>query len=250
MTIGVGFLCADGIVLCADAQMTAADSHKYYECKIYTRRESQATAAFTFAGNPSLMKAFYAKFVQAMGAIAAPATADQLQDAIETVLSMMDTLDADRQGLYMLCGIAAAQRELRLLKTEAKLVSPVAHFDYVGIGDSSLLRYLSFMTMSRPLTSTRQAYVLGTYLVMAAKRNIDGCGGDTNALILQSHGTFEMNGAQQTDTVEQNLLMSEYFARAASSAFFDTATTEEQFDSHLERLSRNLKDFRRTLRII
>ncbi|MGD0324616.1 MAG: hypothetical protein ABSD45_12855 [Terriglobia bacterium] len=35
VTAVVGMRCSDGIVICADQQVSAPDYHKYYECKIF-----------------------------------------------------------------------------------------------------------------------------------------------------------------------------------------------------------------------
>src|ERR1700691_6315771 len=70
VTIGVGFLCEDGIVLCADNQITWPQSHKYYECKIYEHRTNEWSMLNTFSGDPDLVKSFNGKFRDAMSKIA------------------------------------------------------------------------------------------------------------------------------------------------------------------------------------
>src|SRR5271167_4782076 len=72
VTIGVGFLCSNGIVLCADNQITWPQFHKYYECKIYPHSTPEWATVFTFAGNPSLMKSFDGKFEGAMRLVPPP----------------------------------------------------------------------------------------------------------------------------------------------------------------------------------
>ena len=96
MTIGVGFLCDDGVVLCADNQITWQNQHKYYECKIYPHLTSDWAAYITFAGNPTLMKSFDGKFKDTMAKMPAPVTAARIRDAIETVLAFLDVLDGDQ----------------------------------------------------------------------------------------------------------------------------------------------------------
>src|SRR4029077_7471690 len=81
-----------------------------------------------------------------------------------------------------------ASSETKLLKTERKAVSEVRNVDYVGVGDSSLLRYLSPLIVLGRLPTTNQAQYLGTYLVQQAKCYVDGCGGSTQAMTLQRDG--------------------------------------------------------------
>src|SRR5271165_1553360 len=73
VTIGIGFLCSDGIVLCADNQITWPGSHKHHKSKIYHHDSSaEWKAVFTFAGNPDLMESFNGKFRDTMTIMRAP----------------------------------------------------------------------------------------------------------------------------------------------------------------------------------
>lgn len=103
VTIGIGFLCQDGIVLCADNQITWPQSHKAYECKIYLHFTDEWWMVNTFAGDVDLVKSFNGKFEDAMTKISAPYTAAKIQDVIETVLSFLNVLDANPADLWMLC---------------------------------------------------------------------------------------------------------------------------------------------------
>ena len=86
MTIGIGFLCETGIVLCADNQITWPESHKYYECKLYPHATADWTVAMTFSGSPELMKSFNGKFRDSMALMPAPYTVSRIQDNVETIL--------------------------------------------------------------------------------------------------------------------------------------------------------------------
>jgi hypothetical protein len=88
------------------------------------------------------MKMFDGKFKESMKLVPSPYTAERIMEVIETVLGLMDVIDEDSVGLYMLCGIATALSDFRFIKTSQKIVSEVRLYDYVGVGDSSLLRYL------------------------------------------------------------------------------------------------------------
>jgi hypothetical protein len=178
VTIGIGFLCDDGIVICSDNQITWTQSHKDYKRKIYQHSTADWAALFTFAGNPDLMESFDGKFRETMKIVPPPHTASKIQDAIETVLSFMDLVETDPDGLYMICGIVIPKREVRLLKTSRKIVSELQDYGYVGVGDSSILRFLGqLITQSPKGYRTRQALRLAIYLVLKAKTHIDGCGG-------------------------------------------------------------------------
>lgn len=243
VTIGVGFLCLNGIVICADNQITWPGSHKYYKCKIYPHNTPDWGAVFTFAGNPNLMESFDGKFRDAMQIVTAPFTTRRIQEVIETLLSLMDTVDSDPDGLHMLCGIATPNTGMRLLKTERKVVSEVRGYDYVGVGDSSILRYLGqLITESYAGYTTQQAFALATYLVLKAKTHVEGCGGDTDAMILRPNGHIEPKNLGDTYNAEQQMLRIENEVRRTSTAFFDGRVSDQDFEVALDRLVRLLRD--------
>jgi hypothetical protein len=243
MTIGAGFLCEDGIVLCADNQITWPQSHKYYECKIYPHmKQGDWLMVNTFSGDPDLAKSFNGKFRDAMVRVSAPYTAAKIQDVIETVLSFLDVLDTAPTDLWMLCAIVIPNTEMRLVRTTGKVVSEVTDYSYIGVGDSSLLRHLGQLISAVRWPRTAQhAYMLGVYLVLKAKAHIDGCGGDTDAFIVRPSGQVEIKNGESYNT-EQRLLSIEQRVRVAASYFFDKRTSDSTFDKALTELVRVLKE--------
>lgn len=239
VTIGIGFFCGDGIVLCADTQITFPQSHKYYEHKIYPRQTANWTTAFTFAGNPILMKQFDQRFDDAMRQIGPPFTVAGISDVVEDVLAGMSALDNDPTGLHMLGAISVPKVDIRLLKTEQKVVTKVDKHDYIGIGDSSILRYLiPLLTKTNGYTSKQAAFV-GVYLTLQAKRYVEGCGGDTDVMTVNYNGNISLTEA---DRIEQQLLMLEFHLGKTASRFFDERVPDDEFGESCERLVRALKD--------
>jgi hypothetical protein len=242
VSIGVGFACGDGLVICADTQITWPENHKYYESKLYLHGGSEWTVVATFAGNPELMKSFDGKFRDSMKLIPAPIDVSKMQDNVETILSFFDVLKDDPMQLSMLCGIVARNQGFKLLKTQGHLVREVPRFDYVGTGDSSLIRYLSpFLTQTRGYT-TSQALRLGAYFVMQAKRYIDGCGGNTEARVLQSNGNAPR--IDLLDTMEQKFLLLEHQLGRLAAYFFDNREPASEVDQAADRFVKMLKDYR------
>jgi hypothetical protein len=99
-----------------------------------------------------------------MRKVTPPHTAAQIQDVIETVLSFLHVLDTNPTDLSMLCAIAIPNAEMRLVRTTGKIVSEVQDFSYIGVGDSSLLRYLGQLIMTvqhYKLYRANQAKMLG-----------------------------------------------------------------------------------------
>lgn len=120
VTIGVGFKCVNGVVLCFDTQLAWEGSHKGYKRKIYTHSGNGWTAAFSFAGLRDLMESFDEKFDSAMSAMRPPFTVAKIQQTIEKVLFRIDLLDKPEiNRLQMVCGIAAPSEQWKLLGTDS-----------------------------------------------------------------------------------------------------------------------------------
>jgi hypothetical protein len=242
VSVGVAFLCQDGIVICADTQITWPENHKYYECKIYPHGGANWTFVATFAGNPELMKSFDGKFRESMQLMPAPYTASKIQDNVETILSFFDILKDDPMQLSLLCGIVIANSEFRLLKTEGHVVRQVHRFDYVGVGDSSLLRYFAPLLTQTAQYDSKQALKIGTFLVLQAKRYVDGCGGDTNARVLQPNGMARrIDGLER---MEQKFLMLEHQLGRLATYFFDNREPDTEVEEAAKKFVKALKDYR------
>ena len=216
-------------------KITYPESHKYYDHKIYKLGvNGKWLTAFTFAGSPLLMKQFHQRFSAAMNGAGDPQTVESIADVVEQVLLGMPTLDTDPGGLHMLGGIVIPKAESCLLRTEFKTVTRVDKHDYIGIGDSSLLRYLIPLLTRRSSYDARQAEYIGVYLTLQAKRFVDGCGGDTDIYTLKHEGYGVLGDAHR---MEQRLLMLEHQLGQAASGFFDPRTSDEEFAETATRLA-------------
>jgi hypothetical protein len=241
VTIGIGFMCRDGILLSADTQITWPQNHKYYESKLYYhQRINEYSIALTFAGNPNLAKSFFGKLPSALDLVPSPVSTEKLQNCIESLLSTMDLVESDQDGLHMMIGIIVLHHGLRLLKTERKVVSEVRGYDYVGVGDSSLLRYLSSLTMLRTVSTTQQALALSSYLILQAKRYVDGCGGETEAFIMRRDGSIEACDVS-TIGAEHHLTVLEKHCGNLLKVFFDPDINDDEFEKEFLELGNKLK---------
>lgn len=246
MTIGVGFRCEDGIVLCADNQITWPQSHKFYERKLYQHRTQEWTMVNTFAGDPELVKSFNDKFDEAIRLLPAPITGKRFREAIETMLGLLPHTD----DFYMLCAVAIPNTELRLFRTTGEVAREVTTFDYIGAGDSSLLRYLSSLLTEciAEEFGSEYAYQIGCYLVLKAKTFIEGCGGDTDVSIVRPTGNVEIRDGESYNT-EQNFLRLEQAFRKAAAASLDPRIPERNLDDLLGKMSERIKQNNHQLRV-
>jgi hypothetical protein len=194
------------------------------------------------------MKSFNDKFDETMKMMKAPFMVSGIRDVIETVLSFFDVLKDNPTDLCLLCAICvSAEKDFRLFKTEGYTIHEVAGYDYVGIGDSSLLRYLGQLLTSpseqRPYGYiVRQGAILGSYLVLKAKTHIDGCGGDTDTWILRPSGQLEVKSGGEVYRTEQTMLKLEMLVKKVASCFFDKRVTDEELATTLDFLIAVVKD--------
>lgn len=243
VTIGIGFNCVNGIVLCSDTQITWQGSHKAYRRKIYTHRGDAWTAAFSFAGLADVMESFDEKFDSAMSDIRPPCTVEKIQQGLEGVLLRMDVLDNEGVNrLHMVGGIAVPGDRWKLIGTDQKIVRKIDDYGYVGCGDTSLLRFLGPMFCESSDYTVRQATMLGVYLIMKARTHVDGCGGDTEGIVIRPSGAIEEITPTAIYRAEQGMLKLEKYVKRTASALFDKRVSDEDFSKLLNALTGNLKE--------
>jgi 20S proteasome alpha/beta subunit len=249
VTIGIGFRCRDGIVLAADQQVTWEDSHKAYECKFRCHFSDGWNVAFTYAGSPVLWKSFNDKFGEAMNLLREPPTMRVIRDMVETILGLFDELKDDPARLNLLCAVIVTGEDHALLRTEGYVIHSVRDYEYVGYGDSSLLRFLGPLITASPPVATadqagrivRQAVMMATYLVMKAKTYIDGCGGDTDVLVVRPDGSLTLWSSPEIYKIEQMMLMLEHHMEHVAAHFFDRRFSDDQLAKTLEFMVSRLK---------
>jgi hypothetical protein len=250
VTIGVGFKCIDGIVLAADQQVTWKDSHKFNERKLRGHSSGgEWNATFTYAGNPVLWQSFNDKFGDAMAMLPAPPTVKRIRDVIETVLSLFEELRQEPENLSLLAAVVVPGEEHELFRTEGYVIHRVRDYQYVGFGDSSLLRFLGPLITATPPVATpdqmgrivRQAVMMATYLVMKAKTHVDGCGGDTDIFVVRPDCSITLWSFTEIYKIEQMMLMLEHHAGHVAAHFFDRRFSDDQLARTLEFLVSRLR---------
>jgi hypothetical protein len=246
VTIGIGFRCSNGVVLCSDTQITWKGRHKAYETKQFYLTGVNWTMASVYAGDPQLWKSFRDKFKEFIKAEVK--TTKELRDILETALCYFTELDSDPMALCLLMGFVIPEKEIRLVRTEGKLISDVNGFDHVGCGDSSVLRYLSpIMANDKEWPSSERALRIGTFLVLQAKRYAEDCGGDTEAFFLHWNGAMQTKSSM-TQKWEQHWNSLERDESRIYRALGNGAVSDEEFETSLNTFCNRLRDERRLWR--
>jgi hypothetical protein len=244
MTVGVGFRCIDGIVICADTQITFPQSHKYFENKTSFHFYPGAMVGFTYAGNPMLMGSFAYRFLPELeaGLSQGHPSVPLVHCILEDVLEDMNHLETDPDGLEMLCGIVTpamkspqeqSQEGTALLITNRQIVKEAGNVIYIGVGDSSLLRFLRGLFSSREFT-VKQALTLGTYIVLLAKTYIEGCGGETTAIVMGTDGKLSPVSGSLIAGIEKRFLPLQERLVEVVYALYREGYTKGEADKDLE----------------
>jgi 20S proteasome alpha/beta subunit len=211
VTIVVGLRCTDGIVLCADRQISVPGHHKYYEQKLYPVDGRDWVVVFGYAGFPDVMKEAHGKIC---GKLNVPnLRPENVYDSCDEVLT---TMASGRQfpdfNLSLLVAISIKGHPLELLTFGGKGLHRADGFTCLGVGESSLIRYLADALYS-PLIDVRFGESLAIYTVEKAKKYVDLVGGETDLIILKQDAQWLMangpdvwNKALVMEGVESRLL--------------------------------------------
>jgi hypothetical protein len=186
MTIAVGFGTPYGVVLCADRQLTKEGGLKFQANKILWRTslhtERFYNLIFTYSGDPDAAQSLFNAVSKAVIITADRVPLDDdfwehyLEQAIKFVLK-------SREAKYVqtLIGVQTS-RGCTLFRTKGNRIFKGVG-EYIGSGDSSVVRYIADVT-SLPILSIEEAKVLAIYMVSLANRYIDGCGFGMDAAII------------------------------------------------------------------
>ncbi len=199
VTIALGFQCHDGIVLCADRQITVPGYYKYQEEKIRTLGEGHGwVVASVYSGSPDLMNLLYDKVSRRLAHpdfVSAPEfqvgkkrtlEVAFVRKVLEESLSEIGRAYKKPVELETLCALSLLD-ELILLKTVGRLVVDANTAEYLGVGDSSLIRYLDSLLNIDSMDAT-QALQVGVGMVEKANQHIDGCSGGPDSVLVRRWG--------------------------------------------------------------
>jgi hypothetical protein len=206
VTIGIGFLTADGVTLCADRQLTnQVGGFKFEERKIFSFIDESWSIVFGYAGDPDGARIMFRKVSDGLND---EMSKSKLRGNVHKTRAALERLFRDRNAtnVQSLIGIRYNNNgTCYLFKTSGHKVLDGAE-QYIGVGDSSLLRYLCDLIPQHP-ANTHEAEVIGCYLISVANRYVDGCsGGPDVASIRQADGFIGENLGRPFPKLKQKFL--------------------------------------------
>lgn len=197
MTIAAGLLCSDGIVMCADTEVTAGDG-KYNRQKIFQHENWLLVSG---AGWSDYIKMAFDKFCEKLIRPENPVAA---RSAIEEILleiydnhifkySAFQHPDGT-PNLALIVGIRCLDGKMALIKTRDSAAILSSHYEAVGAG-ANVFEYWAKFFFDRK-RSMAVVGVFAMFILGEAKSAVPGCGGGTMVCFLPTdpstplHHTF------------------------------------------------------------
>jgi hypothetical protein len=223
MTTTLGFLCSDGIVLCADRKQTSPGFHAFEEEKIFAIQGSDWSCLLGYCGSRDTMKAVHQK----LGALLLAnqnITPENVRIGLEQALGTLDAATADETTF--MCGFSVCAKGMLLLKTQRTQAYVIDTWDCIGTGDSSIVRFLGDVLLNHHKNASTIAAVLaGRYMIEKAKKYTDGTGGPIDIQILRGDGRF---APPWFKTTEKSQKLTEAFEHDVGGIFFHLTNGNNQ----------------------
>jgi 20S proteasome alpha/beta subunit len=201
MTIGIGFNCDNGIVLGADSQMTRQNINKFHGQKLFCDFRDGRILALASADDLSLAIEVWEKLLKHD-----LASGDAVQTALEEILDNMGRMYSELP-IQLLVGIATKD-EAQLFTFIGKGIHTQPTFAVIGVGDSSLIRYLADK-VPVGFWSPNECAVAAAYILKQAEEYIDMCDGPMDLVILLKGPRLINFGSAKIDEIGADLAQQE-----------------------------------------
>jgi hypothetical protein len=194
MTIAAGFCCEDGVVLCADTQLTIPGSLKYPESKIRMSPDLRSCPVYAFCDDMDYQKQCIFHFNEAIRG--AESKREHViraleQKAVELHQTYYElyTDPSEKLNVNMLLSLQLGNKQ-RLFKIYGPKVAPVETLECIGAGNY-LARALAGTYWTSDISMHRTG-IICTYILADVKKYVDGCGGESHIICLGDNGLWSM----------------------------------------------------------
>lgn len=251
LTLAAGFPCRDGVILCADTEITRAGILKIPGKKILTYKRDNVSLAVTGANDWSYVEMTFQKISDQLDQLNDPSpTRDEVQEVIEqTLLRVYESFVAvDPEGAKF--SIIAATRtdndELSLLAShESPAIVRFDGFQCTG-GGQILASYLADIFYDVSISINKGVF-LAAYILRLAKKYVSGVGGRSDILVITPNGEMKL---QRPDFVKDLEAMFENFDTILQPILFsvpDMHMPEEQFEREVGVFNQEIRELRKKL---
>lgn len=247
MTIAAGFNFADGVIVCADTEMTQGGLAKYHEQKIFP-------VEFGGAGKgPILAFAITGLAGQAKRAVElcqialrghhrrnpGNMTNEVIRDVIEGALLAFykkfvfchPHYKRDEGWIELVIGLwSHVTGRSSVLVTEGPTVAFANNFDFAGIG-AYFARY-ACGRLFKPYMSLRDITILAAHVLAQTKANVPGCGKQSQFVVITNDG--RLSPTSDFD-VELGEVDTEAFINLTNDLIFALANPDEDLDKVVDK---------------
>lgn len=184
MTIAAGFICSDGLLLCADSQQSD-ETTKYQREKIFAFEDCLIC---TGSGDSAFIKMTFDKLCDEFKSAKPTNRADARDISERTVTAVHEEHiykfhqpgDSRRPYLQLILGARCQDGELALVKTVDDAAYLGGEYEATGLGQY-LFEYWARLFYRNNLSMDVMLYI-ALFILREVKRNADGCGGYSRVL--------------------------------------------------------------------
>jgi 20S proteasome alpha/beta subunit len=228
VTIAIGVLCSDGIVLAADTQESVDEYSKISRPKVFqlSLADDRVKAVLAGAGDSVFIDALRGKLESALDR--ADLTCDSLESKAEAAIVSyyrniwpLYATQRDRPEGDLLIGLRGPDG-IRLLHADGPLVRRVDSYESVGFGTVFSTYHLD--KLFTPTMDVEMTAAVAIHVLDVVKKNVEFCGGDTHVFVISANGEIEQKDEAYIESkaasFEKFLVLSDkLLARAASLQF-------------------------------
>jgi len=256
LTIIAGLKSKDGIVICADTQETFGVTKKDVPKLIFQPSEysegstDDVAAAFCGAGDgPFIEKLIDNAWRDSLGAESLETFCNRIEDSIKSTYADFGAIfqTGHCPSVDLIYGTKMGGRS-KLFHAYGPIV--IEKDVYVTAGNGSYIGdYIAGRTTSDRSIPLDRAVTLAVYILEEAKKNVEGCGGESHVAILRNNGASGRVGTRQIDTIAETLNMIDRKLGLFLLKTADLSVSDEDFKKGHESLVKivtTLRDIRRT----
>jgi 20S proteasome alpha/beta subunit len=205
VTLIAGFRCADGVVLCADTQLTYPGALKFPESKIrrILASNNQIRCAFAYTGYDDFSEMCMQEISAALSNVAP--TWEEIRDSIKEKcrnihIQYYPLYKAPyKLGLELLMAVGINDK-VRLFQIRGPIVAQVSRFRCSGAG-TYLGHAFSSSLYDRHMT-VDEAGRMAAYVLYQAKAHVDGVDGKSQILKIRDNGEWGVIEAKEVEYLE------------------------------------------------
>jgi hypothetical protein len=234
MTIGIGFLDAEEILLGSDMEMTGGGTLKYRGSKDHWGwfDGEDGTIAAVYAGLENDMRAVWEKLEEGIYARQSDTSVIGVKGVREVLEHAVDEVIGKKKSSFeMLVGISKKQELPLFLKVFGNRVVRADRWELIGYGNCELAHYLLQMFDERGPNTLPQAVLWATHIISTANHFVQYVGQGIRLLVVANGQLHLMDGDMFTQRLAE-------IERRIAGIWFDACNTKlspEELKAALDR---------------